>query len=129
MAFRIYGKVIEEETEKGIPNLKVRAIDRDLIFDDILGSVTTDEDGNFEIKYDRKDFQELFLDRSPDYYLEVKNKDGEVIYTTKTKVVYDATESEEFVVRIPKSLIKGKGEDWSILREVTQLMKQVIYLK
>jgi len=129
MAFKIYGKVIEEETEKGIPNLKVRAIDRDLIFDDILGSVTTDEDGNFEIKYDKEDFQELFLDRSPDYYLEVKNKDGEVIYTTKTKVVYDATESEEFVVRIPKSLIKGKGEDWSILREVTQLMKQVIYLK
>lgn len=129
MAFKIYGKVIEEETEKGIPNLKVRAIDRDLIFDDILGSVTTDEDGNFEIKYDKEDFQGLFFDRSPDYYLEVKNKDGEVIYTTKTKVVYDATESEEFVVRIPKSLIKGKGEDWSILREVTQLMKKVIYLK
>ena len=57
MAFKIYGKVIEEETEKGIPNLKVRAIDRDLIFDDILGSVTTDEDGNFEIKYDKEDFQ------------------------------------------------------------------------
>ncbi len=111
MAFKIYGKVIEEETEKGIPNLKVKAVDRDLIFDDILGSVTTDEEGNFEIKYDREDFQELFLDRSPDYYLEVKNKDGEVIYTTETKVVYDATESEEFVIRIPKSLIEGKGED------------------
>lgn len=129
MAFKIYGKVIEEETEKGIPNLKVKAIDKDLIFNDILGSVTTDEDGNFEIKYDKEDFQELFLDRSPDYYLEVKNKDEEVIYTTKTKVVYDATESEEFVIRISKSLIKGKGEDWSILREVTQLMKQVIYFK
>ncbi len=56
MAFKIHGKVIEKETGKGIPNLTVKAIDKDLFFDDLLGAVTTDEKGNFEIKYDKEDF-------------------------------------------------------------------------
>ena len=37
MAFKIHGKVIEKETGKGIPNLKVKAFDKDLLFDDVLG--------------------------------------------------------------------------------------------
>ena len=33
MAFKIYGKIIEKETGKGIPNLTVKAIDKDLFFE------------------------------------------------------------------------------------------------
>jgi len=111
MAFKIYGKVIEKETEKGIPNLTVKAVDKDLIYDDILGEVITDKNGSFEIKYSEEDFKGLFLDKEPDIYLIIKNPGGKIIYTTETKVVYDALEIEKFVIRIPKSLIKGKGED------------------
>lgn len=121
--FKIYGKIIEKETGDGISNLIVKAVDKDLIYDDILGEVITDKNGNFEIKYSKEDFKEIFLDKEPDIYLTIKNPGGEVIYTTETRVVYDALETEEFVIRISKSLIKGKKEDWSILREVNQLIK------
>ncbi len=109
--FKIYGKIIEKETGDGISNLIVKAVDKDLIYDDILGEVITDKNGNFEIKYSKEDFKEFFLDKEPDIYLTIKNPGGEVIYTTETRVVYDALETEEFVIRISKSLIKGKKED------------------
>jgi len=127
--FKIYGKILEKETGKGIPNLIVKAVDKDLLYDDILGEATTDENGNFEIKYNKEDFKELLLDKEPDIYLNVRNANGDVIYTTETKVVYDALEEEEFVIRISKSLIKGKKEDWYILREVNQLINQIIYFR
>ncbi len=109
--FKIYGQILEKETGKGIPNLIVKAVDKDLLYDDILGEVTTDENGNFEIKYNKKDFMGLLLDKEPDIYLNIRNANGDVIYTTETKVVYDALEEEEFIIRISKSLIKGKKED------------------
>jgi len=40
---------MEKETGKGIPNLRVKAIDKDLFFDDLLGAVTTDMGSNFEM--------------------------------------------------------------------------------
>ena len=105
MAFKIHGKVIEKETGKGIPNLRVKAVDKDLFFDDLLGAVTTDENGNFVIKYDKEDFQELFFDKKPDIYLKIKNLYGEVIHSTKDKVRYEASETEEFIVKISKNKI------------------------
>jgi len=108
--FKIYGKIIEKETGDGISNLIVKAVDKDLIYDDILGEVITDKNGNFEIKYSKEDFKEFFLDKEPDIYLTIKNPGGEVIYTTETRVVYDALETEEFVIKISKDLISRKGE-------------------
>ena len=100
MAFKIYGKVIEKETDKGIPNLTVKAFDKELLFDDLLGAVTTDRNGNFEIKYDKEDFQELFFDEKPDIYLTIRNPEGEVIHVTKDKVRYKAGETEECIIKI-----------------------------
>ncbi|MBU2597965.1 MAG: hypothetical protein KKC53_02105 [Actinobacteria bacterium] len=108
--FKIYGKIIEKETGNGISNLIVKAVDKDLIYNDILGEVITDKNGNFEIKYSEEDFKEFFLDKEPDIYLTIKNPGGEVIYTTETRVIYDALETEEFVIKISKDLISRKGE-------------------
>ncbi len=109
-AFRIYGKVRESESKIGVPGLIVEALDKDLIFDDRLGSVTTDIDGNFEIRYDKEDFQELFFDQRPDIYLRIKTPDGKLVYTTEDKVRYGANRTEEFVINLPKKLLKG-GEN------------------
>lgn len=99
--FRIYGKVVEKETGDGIPNLTVKAIDKDLLFDDFLGAVTTDKNGNFEIIYECEDFRELFFDKKPDLYLKITTPEGEVIHTTEDKVRYEADRTEEFTVSIP----------------------------
>ena len=77
-------------------------IDKDLFFDDLLGAVTTDKNGNFEIKYDKEDFQELFLDKKPDIYLKIKNQHGKVIHTTKDKIRYGAGRAEKFIIEIWK---------------------------
>jgi len=109
-AFKIYGKVRELESKIGVPGLIVEALDKDLIFNDRLGSVTTDNAGNFEIRYDKEDFQELFFDQRPDIYLRIKTPDGKLVSTTEDKVRYGANRTEEFVINLPKELLKG-GEN------------------
>lgn len=104
--FVIYGKVRGEESKKSIAGLTVEALDKDLLVDDRLGSAITDKDGNFEIVYDRDDFQALFFDQKPDIYLKVKNQKGEIIYTTENKVKYDAAKVQEFDMVIPEKLIE-----------------------
>ncbi len=106
-AFKIYGKVRELESKIGVPGLIVEALDKDLIFNDRLGSVTTDIDGNFEIRYDKEDFQDLFFDQRPDIYLRIKTPDGKLVSTTEDKVRYGANRTEEFVINLPKKLLKG----------------------
>lgn len=107
MEFKIYGKAIEKESKKGISNLIVEALDKDLCFDDRLGSVITDKDGNFEIKYDKEDFQELFFDKKPDIYLRIKSPDGKLICTTEDKVRYDVGKTKEFLIPIPVEKLLG----------------------
>ncbi len=46
--FRIIGVIEEAETGRPLPNLVVRAFDRDLIFDDKIGYTNTNDDGHFE---------------------------------------------------------------------------------
>lgn len=118
MAFKIYGKVIEKETGRGISNLRVKAVDKDLLFDDLLGAVTTDENGNFEIKYYKEDFQELFFDKKPDIYLKIENPEGEVIHTTEDKVRYEAGKTEAFNINISKNKIKKQKSQNSLSKQL-----------
>ena len=113
--FVIFGKVIEKESERGIPNLTVKAIDNDLFFNDLLGAVSTDEDGHFEIRYDNEDFQELFFDKKPDIYLNIKDINGEVIYTTEDNVRFESGKTEKFIVKISKKLLNKEAKmKWNI---------------
>ncbi len=115
-AFKIYGKVFIKENGQGIPNVIVEALDKDLIFDDRLGSVITNKDGGFQILYDLEDFKELFFDLKPDIYLRVRKSDGTIIHTTEKKVRYEAGKTEAFHISISKSLIgeeEMKRENWA----------------
>ena len=138
-AFKIYGKILEKESKKGIPGLIVEALDRDFCFDDRLGSVITNKEGNFEIVYGKEDFQELFFDQKPDIYLRIRRSDGKIIHTTEDKVRYEAGETEEFILQISKKLIEEEEEmkkvnykiegkiDPKILKEVPEELKLKIY--
>ncbi|QQO55252.1 MAG: S8 family serine peptidase [Thiohalocapsa sp. PB-PSB1] len=107
--FRIFGKVVAKTTDKGIPSLIVEALDKDLCVDDRLGSGITDENGQFEILYSGKDFQELFFDLKPDIYLRIKDKAGKVIHTTRDKVRYNAGRTEEFNIVLDMQGGNGGG--------------------
>lgn len=104
--FVIYGTILGQKNQKGLSCLTVEALDKDLLFDDRLGSATTDEHGHFEMTYNRKDFQELFFDQKPDIYLQVKNQKGEVIFNTENKVKYEASKVEEINIFIPEDIIE-----------------------
>jgi hypothetical protein len=98
--FRIFGKVVEKESGLGLSGLMIKAIDKDLLFDDLLGTAITDDQGAFSILYEGKDFQELFFDQKPDIYLTIKNSAGNLIYSSVDKVRYNADTTEEFNIKI-----------------------------
>jgi len=45
---RVYGRITDGATGRGLPGLTVQAMDKDMMFDDLLGTATTDRRGHFE---------------------------------------------------------------------------------
>jgi len=99
--YKIWGRVLDKGTGKGLPNLIIAAFDKDLFKDDPLGTVRTDKNGYFEIHYGTKDFREFIFDRRADIYLRVMDPRGNQLLTTKEWVRREARQSEGFVIRIP----------------------------
>jgi len=101
--FRIFGLIEELETGRPLPNLVVRAFDRDLIFDDKLGFTNTDEDGRFEIRFGMDRFQDLFESR-PDLYLRIFDRNGiRLIHETTDAIRWNASKSEKYRIQISAS--------------------------
>ena len=104
--FRIFGVVEEAETGRPLPNLVVRAFDRDLIFDDKIGFTNTNDDGHFEIRFGRKRFRDLFESR-PDLYLRIYDRAGvRLIHETTDAIRWNASRDEQYRIEIPaRSLV------------------------
>ena len=110
MSFKITGIVVEKESGKGLSDLVVKAYDKDLLYDDLLGSTETDQNGRFQITYEEKDYKELF-DSKPDIYFEIKNKKAEKIYSSEEKIRFGAYTEEDFKVEIPRSFLPTINND------------------
>ncbi|MBN1133500.1 MAG: hypothetical protein JXA38_00955 [Methanosarcinaceae archaeon] len=108
--FRIYGRLRKLEDGTAVQGLLVEAVDKDFKYDDRLGTVITDKDGNFEIVYTEDDFKDAYVDTKPDIYLRIKAPNGRVLHTTEDKVRYRANKTEEFIIEIPQKSIE-KVED------------------
>jgi hypothetical protein len=99
--FRIFGVVTELETGRPLPNLVVRAFDRDLIFDDKLGYTNTNDDGQFEIRFGTARFSDLFESR-PDLYLRIYDRTGaRLIHETTDAIRWNASHNEQYRIQIP----------------------------
>jgi Cutinase len=99
--FRIKGVVKEKETGCPLSWLFVKSYDKDLVFDDLLGSAMTDQHGNFEIVCELTDFRDFF-DVKPDIYFKVfDNNRATLIHTTKKGVKWNVGKISEHEILIP----------------------------
>lgn len=112
--FRIAGRVAERESGAGVPGLEVRAYDRDLLFDDLLGGAGTDADGRFEISYGVDDFRDLFEAR-PDVYLDVYAPPGRLLLSTSDAIRWGASGDERIDLEVGAEELgecaRGRPED------------------
>ena len=86
--FTINGRVIDSQTSQGISNLRVEAWDKDLIFDDLVGSAVTDEQGRFSLSFTSGYFSEIFFDRRPDLFFKIFHQ-GRLIRSTEDSILWN----------------------------------------
>ncbi|MEM1169552.1 MAG: carotenoid oxygenase family protein [Cyanobacteria bacterium P01_H01_bin.35] len=109
MLFQVSGHIYETENGAGIPDLVVKAFDKDLIKDDDLGEALTDSQGNFKIIYSEKDFKGIgeMFEGNPDLYIVVKTPERHrVLYTSKQNIRREATVDEHFEIGITKASLQ-----------------------
>ena len=94
--FRITGRVIDQ-TGQGVEGLRVKAWDKDLIFDDSLGKATTDEQGCFTIEFDESYYQELCFDRKPDIFFKVY-KDNTLVKSTEDSILWNVSAGDREII-------------------------------
>lgn len=109
-AFVIRGCVRERETGRPLPDLIVRAFDRDWVADDKVGVGSSNQDGEFEIRFGLEDFQD-FIEKRPDLYLRVYDHEGiRLLHDTTDAVRFNASHNERFDVLIPARSLDPRGQ-------------------
>lgn len=116
-SYRISGHVIDRTTRQGVSGLRIEAWDKDLIFDDLVGSATTDEQGDFQIEFTQSYFRELFLDRQPDLFFKVFRVE-ELIKSTENSVLWNVEARDTEVVIEVDLPAAGKTEAFVVRGEV-----------
>jgi len=91
--YRIIGRVINRMNRQGIGGLRIEAWDKDMIFNDLLGSATTDTQGKFLIVFDESRFKELFGDDSLDLFIRVF-QEGVLIKSTEESVLWNVKDEQ-----------------------------------
>lgn len=92
--FVVSGRVFDEQTGVGLPNVVVRAFDMDRKYDDLLGETVTDENGYYAIEYTGEQFKDV-LDATPETYIEVKDDAGNDLFRSTRSFVHKAGASEK----------------------------------
>lgn len=108
MKFTVSGTVRETDSGKGISGLVVQVMDKDFIFDDLLGQATTDSEGCFSMEYHEESNRNLFDDR-PDLYLVVETPDGKVLKKTTDDICLGPDKSVDLNIEIQRAVLAQAG--------------------
>lgn len=95
--FTISGQVKDTQSRKSIPNLRIEAWDKDLFFNDLVGSATTDATGSFRIEFSQDHFRECFLDHKPDLFFKVY-RGRRLIASTEKSVLWNIEQKPETII-------------------------------
>lgn len=100
-AWVVRGRVQYADGQPAV-GLVVSVYDKDLLFDDRLGTTQTDGDGNFRMIYRTEAFLDLF-ESAPDLYVKVLDSTGTVLYTTRKAVRGEAGRVEDFQITLKRT--------------------------
>ena len=109
MASRTYtitGTLKTKQSLRGVAGFTVQAWDKDLLFDDALGSAVSDQDGGFRIVFTEARFRDLFGERAPDLYFRVFDPKGTQVASTEDSVLWNLAVGEipiEILVALPET--------------------------
>ena len=95
MTFKISGIVSEVQSGLPISRALVVAYDKNVLFDDLLGTAETDADGKFNIAYEMPESREPLF-RGPDLYVAVYAPPCQRLVDTSSRIRADASSHEFF---------------------------------
>jgi hypothetical protein len=102
----VFGTVTDA-AGKAAGGLTVRVFDRDRKLDDLLGETETNEFGDFSVVYHERDFKES-KEGLAELYVMVSDARGNVVYSSRDSVRYEAGRSEYFAIRLGSQPVKIK---------------------
>ena len=105
-AWVVRGIVLYDDKTPGA-GLTVSIYDKDLFFDDVLGTVLTEDSGRFHMIYRTDAFRDLF-EQNPDLYLKVMDAQGKQLYCSKKAIRRNVGKVEEFRIILKRETKTGK---------------------
>src|SRR5215467_11928923 len=102
-AYSLVGAIVDEDSGRPIPGLKVRAYDKDFFRDQLLGDGYTDENGRYEIRFQVDEFTGplIKLERHPDLFVHVYDRGDRLLYSSERSIIVDAGRQTSLDIRIP----------------------------
>jgi hypothetical protein len=104
----VRGRVTDEK-KQGVGGLTIGLYDKEHVFDDVLGTTLTDDDGKFRLTYQSKEFKDLF-EKKPEVYLRVTGKRKKILYTSDKAVKCKAGREEIFNIAIKSGAEREESE-------------------
>lgn len=105
----VHGQVMDSQG-KPVEGVIVRVFDKDRKFDELLGNTSTDAEGDFQLVYHERSFQERG-GGGPELFLQVEDADGQVRYASEDVLRCQGGSSEYFLIELDPADDRKKRDE------------------